>query len=227
MKKLLIALVVLALLAVVADRVAERVVGDKVATMVQDREGLAATPTVEFAGFPFLTQVLANDFQSVRMTLPGVDAQAGDTESIRVDDIAATFFDVKTSNRFRAASAARMTGSALVRFDSISELGDIRAAYGGETSDGTGLMAFTSDALEADGVVKVGVAVQNGSLSFAGTDGTTRIRLPQNLRPALETFVLSAHPLSGLPQSFTVDSVTVAPEGVRLKLSARDIALAS
>lgn len=227
MKKLLIALAVLAVLAVAADRVAEHVAGDKVATMVQDRESLAATPTVGFAGFPFLTQVLANDFQAVRVALSSVDARAGDTASIRVDDIAATFFDVTTSNRFRSASAARMTGSALIRFDSISELGDIRAAYGGETSDGTGVMALTSDALEADGVVKAGVAVQNGSLSFTGTDGTTRIRMPQNLRPALETFVLHPHPLYGLPQSFTIDSLTVAPEGLRLELSARDIALAS
>jgi hypothetical protein len=59
MKKLLVALVVLALLALGLDRggvyVAERVAGSS----LQDSQGLSERPDVDIAGFPFLDQLVS------------------------------------------------------------------------------------------------------------------------------------------------------------------------
>ena len=54
------------------------------------------------------------------MTLPEVDPEVGDTEKIRVQDVKVTFFDVSTSDNFHRATAKRMTGSAMMPYDSIS-----------------------------------------------------------------------------------------------------------
>ena len=73
MRKLLIVVAVLALLAVVVDRVAEHLAEGEVASVVKEREDLPSEPDVEFHGFPFLTQVLGNDLSKVTMTLPEVE----------------------------------------------------------------------------------------------------------------------------------------------------------
>ena len=73
MRKLLIVVAVLAVLAAGLDRVAEHLAEGEVASVVKERESLPSEPNVEFHGFPFLTQVLANDLTKVTMTLPEVD----------------------------------------------------------------------------------------------------------------------------------------------------------
>ncbi|MFL6127607.1 MAG: DUF2993 domain-containing protein [Mycobacteriales bacterium] len=74
MRRLLIAVVVLAALLVLADRVgvvlAERALADQVRTEMD----LQQTPTVSIRGIPFLTQALRGRYQEVRVELPDVDS---------------------------------------------------------------------------------------------------------------------------------------------------------
>ncbi len=229
MRRLMIALVVLAALAVVGDRVAEHVAEGQVATLVEEREGLSESPNVEFVGFPFVTQVLGNDLQEVRMSLPAVDADAG-AEEIRVDNVEATFFDVRTTNGFKRATADRMTGSALISYDSVSDLGPYTASYAGTNDKGVGFITLVPDdgvlAVDMDLSVDLGVEVKDGSLSFIGADGTSRVvPVPGNLKPLLGTLLDVSHPLHGLPSSFTVESLDVREAGIALVLSGSDIPL--
>ncbi|MGY1806691.1 DUF2993 domain-containing protein [Blastococcus sp. SYSU D00669] len=69
MKGLLIALVVLLGLALVADRLAVGFAEDRVAEQLATQGGLQGTPSVEIGGFPFLTQVVAGDYEDVRISL--------------------------------------------------------------------------------------------------------------------------------------------------------------
>jgi hypothetical protein len=225
-RRLLMAVVVLALIAVAADRVAEGFAEGKVASVVQDQQNLATEPNVEFAGFPFLTQVFANDLHQVTLSLPAVDAQAGDTDQVRVENVVATLFDVSTSHRFRQVSAKRMTGRALIPFESVSALGPFTASYGGTSSNGVGLVTLQPEDSALDATFDVGVSIEDGTLSFIGRDGTTRaLPVPHNLRPLLGPLLLEPHDLYGLPPSFTIESLEVAKDGIRLTLSGRDVDL--
>ncbi|MEP6665275.1 MAG: DUF2993 domain-containing protein [Nocardioidaceae bacterium] len=227
MRRLLIAVVVLGLIAVAGDRVAENIAEGQIASAVRDNQHLPSEPSVEFAGFPFLTQVLGNDVQEVKLTMPAVDAEAGDTERVRVKDVSATFYDVSTSHQFRQATAKRMTGSALIPFGSVSALGPFTASYGGTSPDGVGLVTLEPDVSALDVSFDVGVSIEARAFSFVGRDGTTGVLpVPDNLRPLLEPLLLPSHDLYGLPPSFTIESLQVTKQGITLKLSGRDVELA-
>ncbi|MGY1744410.1 LmeA family phospholipid-binding protein [Blastococcus sp. SYSU D00695] len=81
MRSLLVALVVVVLLAAVADRVAVAVVEDRVADAIADRGGLAGTPDVSIEGWPFLTQAVAGDYRDVRIRLDAGDLAQPDGTS--------------------------------------------------------------------------------------------------------------------------------------------------
>ncbi|WP_040338643.1 DUF2993 domain-containing protein [Candidatus Blastococcus massiliensis] len=69
MRALLVVVLLLAGLAVLADRVAVGVAEDRIASELADRGGLVGTPEVDIAGFPFLTQAVGGRYQDVRLSL--------------------------------------------------------------------------------------------------------------------------------------------------------------
>jgi hypothetical protein len=72
-KALVITLVVLVGLAVAADRVAVHVADSQVAAQMQQEGKLAGKPTVDIAGFPFLTQAVAGTYDDVQISLTAED----------------------------------------------------------------------------------------------------------------------------------------------------------
>lgn len=83
MRRLLVVLLVLGALAVGVDRaavlVAERVLADQ----AQSEAGLGGRPDVDIAGFPFLTQALAGQYDEVRLRTSG--SVAGEVDLERLD----------------------------------------------------------------------------------------------------------------------------------------------
>jgi len=229
-RKFLIVLAVLAVIALAVDRVAEHVAEGEVASVVMERESLPSEPNVEFHGFPFLTQVLANDLTKVTMTLPEVDPPVGDTEEIRVQDVTVSLYDVRTADNFHQATAQRMTGSAMIPFGSISALGPFTAEYAGQSSQGVGLIRLTPDVAQGLPIgigLELGVAVApDGGFTFVAADGTTNVSpVPTNLRPLIDGLVDAPHRLYGLPASFTVKSLNVTRDGIELVLAGTQVEL--
>lgn len=227
MRKLLLVLVVLGVLAVVVDRIAEHVAEDRVASVVQEKEDLPQKPDVEFSGFPFLTQVMSNDISKVTMSLPEVKRRVGDARQIRVEDLRVTFSHVRTSDNFHRATAQTMTGHALIPYDSIGALGPFGAAYGGQ-ANGAGVVRLSPDhgTDVAGGLhLDVGVAARDGNLTFVGTDGAPLISVPNNLDALLGPLLHVSHQLYGLPASFTIRNVQATPDGIELTLAGRDVEL--
>ena len=69
MRALLVVVLLLLGLAVAADRFAVGIAEDKVAGQLAEKGGLHGTPTVDIAGFPFLTQAAAGRYDDVRISL--------------------------------------------------------------------------------------------------------------------------------------------------------------
>ena len=87
MKKLLVFVVILGLLAVVGDRVAAKLATDEAQRRLVSA-GLTS-PQVDVRGFPFLTQLLARRFNDVRVTTTAVRIGTG-----RADQVSGTARDV-------------------------------------------------------------------------------------------------------------------------------------
>lgn len=90
MKKLLIGLLVLVVLAVAADRVTQQVAANQVADRVQQAEHLSVRPDVTIHGFPFLTQAIRGRYGDVEAQVRGL--QRG---SVRITDVDVHLRDVE------------------------------------------------------------------------------------------------------------------------------------
>jgi len=83
MRRLLIALLVVAVLLVVADRVGAVVAERALAGQIRTELDLDRTPGVDIRGIPFLTQAFSGRYEEVRVELPDVDS--GPLQNIGVD----------------------------------------------------------------------------------------------------------------------------------------------
>jgi LmeA-like phospholipid-binding len=82
-RRLLIALIVLAALLVLADRVGVMLAERALANQIQAELDLQQRPDVSIRGIPFLTQAIGGHYEEVRVELPDVDS--GPLQNIGVD----------------------------------------------------------------------------------------------------------------------------------------------
>lgn len=125
MKALLITLVALLGLAVVADRIAVGVAGDRVAEAIEQRGELAGTPDVSIDGWPFLTQVVAGDYEDVRIRLSAADLgqPEGTTADVRLTGLHVPLSDL-VGGSVEEIPVDRIDGTVTLSYELLSrELG--------------------------------------------------------------------------------------------------------
>ena len=95
---LVLLLLILAALLVV-DRFgvsyAERVIGDRVAQQIADQQATAEKPKVTIEGVPFLTQVLAGEYQEIKIVVNDFSGPAGNGQDIKMPVLDIRAKDVK------------------------------------------------------------------------------------------------------------------------------------
>lgn len=89
---MLISVLLLALLAVAADRGAAYLAGRQVAQRIQLSEGLARRPSVTMRGVPFLTQAIQGHYRQVDVEVAGL--RRGD---LRIDRLAASLLGARVA----------------------------------------------------------------------------------------------------------------------------------
>lgn len=122
MKALLITLVVLVGLAVVADRVAVNVADSQVAAQIQRQGKLAGKPTVDIAGFPFLTQAVAGTYDDVRISLTAdeLGQPAGTSAQVSLRGVHLPLSDV-LSRSVSTIPVDRVDGTATLSYALLSQ----------------------------------------------------------------------------------------------------------
>src|SRR4051812_30097338 len=172
MRKLVIALVVLVLLAVAADRVAKHVVEGRLADHIENRQQFDDV-SVDVAGFPFLTQVVARHFDDVDIAIATLRARTG-AGSIRMEDVDLALHDVSTSSDFTSATAAKATGSGLVPYSAFDAFAPVKVAYGGTTADGAGYLQVSAPSLGGGSLRVVPSAADGLRLNLGALSVVTR-----------------------------------------------------
>ncbi len=150
--KAVIGVLVLAALAVLADRCAVMYVERKAETALQKKLKLATAPNVTIHGFPFVTQVMDKKLKQVDVAVPDVAADRVSLAEVNVQaqDIRLNA-DLPTS--IKGAVVDRMKGDVLLAFGDLDrELGASQVRF----------QAFGPNSVRADG--KLPVAGQNVSL---------------------------------------------------------------
>jgi LmeA-like phospholipid-binding len=218
-RKLLIAVGVVVLLLVVADRVSKHVVESRLADRIESRERVDGV-AVDIGGFPFLTQVVARHFDDVDVTMPLLRAQTA-VGGVAVHDVRISLHDVKATDRFTRATAASATGTGLVPYSAFDAFAPVRVGYGGPTDDGSGYLEISAPTLGGGSIRVVPSVVDGTSLSLDALSPVTRV-----LPPSLRTFVSGGHALEGLLDGVTVRSVEATPDGIAVTLAGRHVRIA-
>jgi hypothetical protein len=207
-----IVVTVVALLAVLlaADRVAVIYAEHRVAAQIKG-VGSPAPPHVRIAGFPFLTQMAARRLNKVVVTTAG--RKMGPVEVERLD---VTAHKVRLNASYRASTASRVSGTALIDFAGLTRV--------------VGLPGLT---VSADGPDRVKITADLGLVSGTATARVTRadrggIRIAVIAAGAIPVAALGplgdiTLPLPALPLGMTIQDVSVTGQGVLLHLAGRDV----
>jgi LmeA-like phospholipid-binding len=241
-RRILITLIVLlalfAVLLAVADRVAANVaeqrIADEVQTQLTAREVQSTPPQVGVGGFPFLTQVLAENYEKISIEVRDVTAPS-DQGAIRLPRLDVQAHDVKAPiETLRTGQgdivASTVEGTATIGYASVVELIDqpnLRLA-------------------ERDGKLLATLPVElfgqrftlTGEATIEPVEGKIRLRfqdlnaegLPTNdaVRSAVNGFArdLSVDvALPPLPFGIQVQEVRPLPEGLEVTATASDVPL--
>ena len=222
MRTLLVSLVVLLLLAVGADRVAEKVATDRAETRLA-AEGLR-DPQVEAGGFPFLLQLLDRRFDDVHVTAAALDARLGHARDLDVtarsvswpQDGAASAASVRATGLVTYGEVLRRSGAQGVRLDQASG-GRVRLRGDAEVL-GQSVPVAAVGRVRAGGrsirVVPTGFEVDGVPVDSA------------SLLDALGARFTLTYRLRDLPEGLRVTGVTARPDGFEVVVTGHDVVAA-
>ncbi|MFD2767655.1 DUF2993 domain-containing protein [Micromonospora eburnea] len=239
-RKVLIGFVVLLLvlggLLVVVDRVAagvaERAIAEQVRQEVARKDVRSGAPTVEVAGFPFVTQVLDGKYERISIVLTDVQGNVqGDAVSVpRLDvdahNVRASLDTLRT--RRGDVVAERVDGRATVSYDSMAKLLDRPGLTLGER-DGKLVVTAPADILGTRLTV-------TGTADLTVTDGKVGLRFDDLTAEGLPNLPLARRllanyansisvnlPLPELPFQLTVRKVEPKPDGLLVTADAQNV----
>jgi hypothetical protein len=224
---LLITLIVLVLLVIAADRIGLLVAERVVASKVQSSQDLNRRPAVHIEGFPFLTQVVANHYQAVR--LDSDQLTVGDqTKRVTLAALDARLTGVRATNHFSGVTADRVTATAKIGYSELSRLLGVPISYqpGGRVQ---AQRSVTVLGQTITGTVSARVTVPGGdTLGFSDVRvgvANTGIELPQAAVNELSAVFAQQLSLTGLPFRLRVDRLDAASQGVTVTATATDVSL--
>ena len=227
MRALLVVLLLLGGLAVGADRVAVGIAEDKVAEQLAAKGGLSGTPTVDIAGFPFLTQAVAGRYDDVRISLTAEELgqPAGTRADIALHGVHVPLSSL-VSGSVEKVPVDRVDGTATLSYALLS------AQLGGDTTlrrEGDGLRITKT--VEVLGQTLPLTAV--GTVSLDGNQLVVDVEKAAGAGVDVPGFLVSRvsdlldlrYDVPALPFGLQLTGVRPAADGVDLELGARDTVL--
>jgi hypothetical protein len=211
---LAIVLVVLLVIAGVADQMIRVYAQNRVAQQIEQQSELSAKPSVSIEGWPFLTQIAAHDLKAVDISAHDVTANTGKLPF----SFTARATGVHLNSSFNGATVDHINGQAILPFSSVATLFPVPVTLSADPADGP-------DAVKAD----AGIA---GSIT-----GTVKQTSPSKVTITLHSASglgavfsqLSSNAVTitipQLPAGLTVQSVSVTSQGIVATASASNTTL--
>lgn len=219
---LLAVVIVLGGLFVVADRVALGIAEDKAASTLQTSQHLQHKPDVSVGGFPFLTQLVAGEFDDVTVSASGVDV--GNGRSLRIASVTVRLHHVTVPNDYSSVRAETADADARIAY------GDLSRTLGVTVRDGDNGRLVAKPSVTFAGQTFTGTvsavvhASSDDGISFGDPKVSAGgVSLPGPAVRALAAVFEKSISLQGLPFGVRVGGVDVTSSGVVLHLSGRNL----
>ena len=212
----LITLIVIVLVLVVGDRVANAYTENQMASQFQSSLELSGKPHVTIQGFPFLTQLAARDLRTVDVTAS--NETAGPGGQLEIASLNATLHGLHI-NGLNSATIDQFNASALVTFTALGKVGGIPQGI----------------TLSADGPNQVKANISIGPLSETAVAQVTQSGpgqinvkiidaggIPTSVLGSLANFSFS---IPKLPAGVSIHSVSVTQQGVLITANGHNTTL--
>src|SRR3954447_16223506 len=130
LRRVLVTVVVLVVLFVVADRVANYLAERKAADTIKDSQQLSSSPSVDIAGFPFLTQLAAGDFDRISINAKDLPV-GGEARQLELAHLKVVLHGVTVSRDFSTVHADSADATAKITYDELSRTLGVHVTYAG------------------------------------------------------------------------------------------------
>jgi len=227
-RRLLIALVVLAGLLVAADRIGVVVAQRALAAEIRTELALQQTPEVRIGGFPFLTQAARGRYEDVHVVLPDVDA--GSLQDIRVD---ARLAGVRTPladvlrRQVDEVQVDRITGDLTIGYEELaraSGTSGLRIARQGDALRVSGSVEVLGRQVDASAVGRVDV--ENNELVITAEQAEVGgVQLPQAALDTAGRLLSFRVSPQGLPLSLRITGVRIGDGALDVSAVSEDAVL--
>ena len=210
----LFTVIVLLILLVIGDRVALAVTENEMASQFT-QNGFPVKPSVSIAGFPFLTQLAAKDFNTVNISASSVPAGP-----VTIDTIHATLNGMHISSFSSNASARvdKLNATAFISFGALASAGGIAGGTGVKvTQAGPDTVKISAD------LGGIFTDSEEAQIKTTGAQTITVKVLPGNgaLGSLLSSFGSFSFSLpKGVPASLRITNLTLNDQGLTVSASA-------
>ncbi len=226
MRKLLIALAVLVVLFVAADRISVAIAENRISDRIAAAYGLPSKPGVTIGGFPFLTQVAAGDYGHVDVSAGRVQADGATLRNLRVQFTGVHASLSQVLGRGPATvTADRATGSAMIGLGQVNRRlpRGLKVQPDGKNLRVSGTVRYQGARIPVSATVSLGVTGSGITVTPVNVTAPGRAGVPLSAySPQLGVVV----PVSTLPLHLRVTSVRVTNGGLRIGASARNVLFA-
>jgi hypothetical protein len=217
-RALIVVLLVLVALLVVADRVAVAVAEDQVADRIAGRADLPGSPEVDIAGFPFLTQLAAGDYDEI--TVRASNVPVGGARVLRLSDFTVVLHSLTVSRSFHRFHAGTADATARASYADLSRALGVPITYAGDGRvRARGSVSVAGR--QFGGSITARPQLRNASLGFGALAGEGQ--LGRAAAQALGKIFDVAIPLADLPFRIQVQRLDATREGLVLQLHGKDL----
>lgn len=218
---LLTVVIVLIGLFVAADRIALHIAENKAADTLQSSQHLNTKPDVSVAGFPFLTQLIAGEFDEV--TISAHDLQVRNTD-LTLAAVVVHLHHVTVPHDYSSVRARTADATGTITYAQLSQALHVPVHDAGNGRlearptvqvHGRSYTGTVSAVPQAS--AQSGISFRDPKLQVGGT------QLPSAAAHALVRVFATEISLAGLPFHIRVTGATVAPAGLTIALTGRDL----
>ena len=232
---LLVVLVVLGVLAgalLALDRALHAYTERRVASELQSSLALAALPTVDIHGFPFLTQAARNHFPRVDLTASGVSGSRSPGEPpVEIETLQAELYDVRTSQGYQRVTAGHLDGRAILAYHSLAAYSENPLGYGGNDGGPGRVQTMVSAPVAGEllnatlsGVVAVDEPNQQVLLTEPAVE-VVGLALGDQLVDRLAERFLDPIPVGSLPLGLRLTGLEATESGIVARVTGDDVLL--
>jgi hypothetical protein len=221
LRRVLVTVAVLVVLFVVADRVADYVAERTAADRIKESQNLTSSPSVDIAGFPFLTQLAAGDFDEIIVSAQ--DLPVGDAaRQLELAHLKVVLHGVSSSRNFSTLHADSAVATARITYEQLSRTLGVHITYAGN-----GRVRATASVTvlgrTLSGSITSRPRLRDSALSFGNTRIDGAGNLVAQLTDVLNRVFDVEIPLTNIPFRVQVRSLQADADGITVALTGRDL----